>query len=231
MANVVDLTGQVFHRLTVLHRAPENSRHGKSRWVCRCQCGATVTVVSNCLRSGNTRSCGCWKREVSAESYRALGVKMGKLRRTHGHTTEYQTSPTYLSWCGMKLRCTKPSQRSYKDYGGRGITICDRWLNSFESFLEDMGERPPGMTLDRIDVDGNYELGNCRWATTKEQRANQHDDGRRRIEVDGVSRSIAEWAEVLGVGYTTIRARIEAGWPEALAVTAPKGTRYKPTNP
>jgi hypothetical protein len=115
------------------------------------------------LRSGDVRSCGCLQREIIA-----------RRNRTHGHSVRGAETPTYRSWKAMHTRCTNPNPSTWAHYGGRGIEICERW-RSFESFLEDMGERPEGTSIDRIDVDGNYEPGNCRWATPTEQRANRRD--------------------------------------------------------
>lgn len=153
------LVGQVFGRLAVLERY--GSSNGRVNWLCRCQCGKLHEAVSNALVSGHTQSCGCWRDERN----RATPVVHGHALRATGK------SPTYYSWQAMLLRCNNPVSKSYKDYGGRGITICDRW-HTFENFLADMGERPAKRTLDRIKVNGNYEPGNCRWATGKEQAMN-----------------------------------------------------------
>ena len=131
-----------------------------SRLLCRCECGTERIVLAQSLRSGISRSCSCLQREIAAQ------------RKTiHGHGGKW--TPTYRSWIAMKGRCHYPANASWQYYGGRGITVCDRWRDSFEAFLADLGERPEGKTLDRIDPDGDYEPGNCRWATPKEQRANQ----------------------------------------------------------
>jgi hypothetical protein len=129
-------------------------------WLCQCECGNTVVVNGNALRRGNTRSCGCLQKDEASLR-----------RRTHG----MKGTPTYRSWVAMKNRCTNPRQDNYGRYGARGIAVCDRWLGEggFDAFLYDMGERPEGTTLDRIDPDGNYEPANCRWATAEEQERNK----------------------------------------------------------
>ncbi len=150
-----DLAGQQFGRLTAIEVAVKKP---SVTWKCKCICGNTAEVRASYLKSGHTRSCGCLHLE-RAET----------LNRTHGMTD----TGTYRSWVAMRRRCTDKSYRDFHLYGGRGISVCERWMSSFENFLEDMGERPKGRTLDREDNDGNYEPGNCRWATPKEQRENR----------------------------------------------------------
>lgn len=166
MNSQLNETGNRYGRLIVLKRA-ENDRHGNNRWLCRCDCGTLRIVVGYNLRNGNTRSCGCLRREAGTNS------------RTHGMTG----TRIYKSWDMMIQRCTNPRCKDYYNYGGRGIQVCPRWRYSFENFLKDMGDMPEGLILDRINNDGHYELGNCRWATPKEQANNRRKRKFTRVEI------------------------------------------------
>lgn len=149
--NAIDLTGQRFGRLVVVEEAGRD-KQSKVMWQCKCDCDGTATVVSSNLKSGNTKSCGCLIEEAHTK---------------HGMCG----TPEYSSWEHMIQRCTNPSNNKYNDYGGRGITICERWKD-FANFFEDMGARPADHEIDRINNDGNYEPGNCRWTTRTKQCRN-----------------------------------------------------------
>ena len=166
MSKIHDLTGQKFGRLTVLSKSSKRGPHGEMFWKCLCDCGNLTEVRSDSLLGGSTKSCGCLRKEFSSNCHFKHG--MCKV-------------PTYFTWQSMIQRCENPKNRAFKNYGGRGIKICSRW-HKFENFLEDMGKKPSGMSLDRIDNDGSYELRNCRWATPHEQRINSRpiSTGRRR---------------------------------------------------
>jgi hypothetical protein len=161
----IDLVAQRFERWLVVGFSHIQS--GKAYWLCRCDCGNERAVGGDRLRNGKAKSCGCLNIETASS----------RLRK-HGHSAYANAGKStreYNSWVSMKQRCYNPLSAKFKDYGARGIKVCDRWLHSFANFLADMGLRPVGTTLDRIDSDGDYQPSNCRWATPLEQRHNRRD--------------------------------------------------------
>lgn len=181
----------------------------------RCACGAETEAFTYNAKSGHTSSCGCIRKSVtSARS------------TTHGHKPLDGPSRTYAAWVGMRQRCNNPSRADLKNYGGRGIYHCPRWIN-FEVFLADMGECPAGLTLDREDTQGHYYPSNCRWVTRAVQNLNKRNCVR--YEHDGKSQTLAEWARETGIGRVTLLKRIQRGVPMALALTT-RGYLSMPTN-
>lgn len=199
-----DLTGRVFGRLTILGQEVirGTSQH---RWRARCTCGNEGVYKASDLLKGNTRSCGCLKRDLVVAR-----------NTTHGLSRRAE----YCAWNHMKARCSAPEgHKDYEAYAGRGITVCERWKDDFTAFFEDMGPRPgKGYSIDRIDVNGNYEPGNCRWATATTQARNKRDSVW--IEFQGEHVSLQEWAERTGLDRKTIQWRLNQGWTVEKTLTS-----------
>lgn len=205
-----DLTGQRFGRLLVLGFVGSidvgDRPQRKTQWLCQCACGNHTIVTGGNLTTGTSNSCGCYKNERSSEN--------GKRNKTHG----MKGTPEYSAWRSMLDRCYCPKMDSFDRYGGRGIKVCERW-HKFENFFADMGYRPThGHSLDRIDNSGNYELGNCRWATLVEQQNNR--DCNRRFTHNGETHTVAEWSRIVNINYYTLYTRLcESGWTVKNALT------------
>jgi len=184
------LKGRKFNRLTVISEYGRSARND-ILWLCKCDCGKEVIQPTRKLKRGEVKSCGCYRNEC---------VKNRKT--THG----YSNTPTYRSWNSMIMRCVNKNNNQYYRYGSRNISVCDRWINSFENFLHDMGERPPGASLDRIDNNGNYEPSNCRWATAKQQQRNRNCN--LIFTYNGENRTLSEWCEILNMDSRKVRNKL-----------------------
>lgn len=200
----ISMEGKTYGRLTVLS-AVGRGKDGQVTWSCACSCGNTSIVGGGELRRGNTSSCGCLARELTS-----------KRSTKHGDTRRGQYSPEHRAWTSMLQRCRNETSSSYRDYGARGISVCDRW-SVYENFIADMGRKPASMfCIDRIDNDGNYEPGNCRWATRVQSENNKRSN--RRVSVYGLTMTVAEWARATGLSYATISQRVSDGWSPSRVV-------------
>ena len=205
MGRLLDLTGQRFGKLTVIEFAG-HAPNRKTLWKCKCDCGNETLVKTNALRSGATKSCGCLVPVASGDTHRKHGMSESRLYRT---------------WKNMKARCSNERVLCYPHYGGRGIAVCEEWQNSFEAFRDwalANGYRDD-LSIDRIDVNGDYCPGNCRWATIVEQNNNKRNN--RFITLCGSTKTVAEWSRVVGIASGTIIARLRKGWGEYEAVFTP----------
>jgi hypothetical protein len=202
--------GKKYSRLTVLELAYKKRRPSRPNkgweyyWLCLCDCGVKK-VIHGGLIGSQTFSCGCLRKEMSHTN-----------TRTHG----MWKTPTHTSWRAMRERCFLVNHADYPNYGGRGIKVCERWETSFENFLADMGLRPNKMSIERIDVDGDYAPENCRWATNKDQMNNRRNNVF--LEFDGSRLTIAQWAEKIGLKYSTLKERLARGWSVERALTKAK---------
>lgn len=209
MVTTSDKTGQVFGMLTVTSRGDDN-RFGNAMWNCICGCGAPRIVRCSFLTGGRTKSCGC-------------------LKIKHGHTRGGRSTPEYKAWESMRDRCSNADNAGYDKYGGRGISVCSRWSDSFSNFISDMGLRPSkSHSIDRIDNSLGYFPVNCKWATKQEQSDN------RRVTVwhtsGGVTKPQTQWCRDLGGSRHLVDRRLRMGWAEEQALTTPAGQRRTPTS-
>lgn len=197
----LDLTGQIFGNLVVVKRVEDHVTCGgqkKKMYLCKCSCGNMKVIQSASLRNGRTKSCGC--------------INLAKLkagRTTHG----MRKTRLYGEWAGMKTRCFNPNSQRFSDYGGRGITVCEEWKNDFKSFYDYVSQLPhfgeEGYSLDRINNDGNYEPGNVKWSTAKEQNFNQRRTAK--VEFNGEIHTLAEWSDIKGIPLRTLKYRYYHG--------------------
>lgn len=199
-----DITGQKFGRLLVLEYAGK-ANDGHSKWLCRCDCGTEKIIAIGSLMDGGTVSCGCYAREA-----------VGNRNRTHGKSR----IPLYSVWNDMKYRCENPHAYNYNNYGGRGIKLCDEW-HEFEPFYEwSMNNGyEKGLSIDRIDNSGDYEPDNCRWVDMKIQGRNRRTNVY--LTYNGETKSVPEWAEIVGISRRVIAERVRKGWSVEKALTTP----------
>lgn len=204
-----DLTGRKFNRLTVLERDCLHPRGHKQSvyWICVCECGEMTVVSSYSLTSNYTKSCGCLSRETSSKG-----------NSTHGMAE----TRIYGTWCRMKSRCANKNSKDYEYYGGRGVVVCKEWLHDFQAFYDwaMANGYQDGLTIDRIDVNGNYEPSNCRWVTMKIQNNNTRSN--HLITYKGKTQTMKQWSEETGINYDVIRDRInKLSWNAERALTTP----------
>jgi hypothetical protein len=207
--NFSDISGMIFSRWTVLRRG-ERTKHGTWDWICRCECGTERSVNGQSLRTGRSKSCGCFHKEV-----------MLKANVTHGMTH----TKVHRIWGAIKGRCHNQNNAAYQYYGGRGIVMCERWQNSFAEFYADMGDPPSDdASIDRINNSGNYEPGNCTWSTRHQQMRNT----RRNIYLTykGETMVRKDWADKLGLTDRSMRFRLENWKNEDEIFTSPRANRW-----
>ncbi len=193
----LDITGERYGRLTAIERVrTPGDRHTKWRFIC--DCGQETIAHLDAVRAGATQSCGCFR----VEKTRARSI-------THGHSIDRTDTPEISAWQHAKSRCFNPNDKKYPIYGGRGITMCPEWANDAAVFLAAMGPRPKGTTLDRIDVDGDYGPGNCRWATPRQQTNNRRTT--LHVEVEGRRLPMAEYARERGISYKALWSAVRGG--------------------
>lgn len=196
MRNVRDFAGKQINRWFVIRKLDERGAHGEVYWLCQCQCGTKRKVLSNTLALGTSKSCGCYSVDK--------GYKHGM-----------EGTPTYNCWAHMLTRCNNSNHKQYDRYGGRGIKVCKSW-HTFTNFYADMGEKPDGLSLDRIDNDGGYNKKNCRWATKRQQVGNQSRS--LRFEWNGKLRTLSDLAHEHGMNRRRVYQRLLAGWTLADAL-------------
>lgn len=222
----IEMVGKRFGRWTVIERASKEVKG--VYWLCRCDCGTERVVNGRMLRTGGSVSCGCYAREASSQ--RMKGLTPEEKKKFARYTHHQSDSRLYRIWWGMRERCYKSNKAEYKHYGGRGITICDEWLEDFMNFYNwaMANGYEDRLSIDRIDVNGNYCPENCRWATQKEQCNNTRQN--RFLRFNGETHTVKEWADIVGINVVTLRSRLRTGWSVELALTTPtlkRGETFK----
>ena len=212
MGKFIDLTGQKFGRLTVIKRV-ENAKDRHAHWLCKCECGNYKIICGRSLQKGVTLSCGCLISEITTKRSTKHGL----------HNTRI-----YSIYNDMKKRCYNKNNKSYENYGGRGIKICDEWLNKKNGFINFYNwainnNYKVDLTIDRINVNGNYEPSNCKWATIKEQANNRRSN--HLITYNGETHNITQWAGILNISYGALKKRIRNGWDIEKAFNTPQKNR------
>lgn len=206
MSNIKDISGQTFNRWTVIGYDYGSSKK-EARWVCKCACGDYKSVSGSSLRKKTSKSCGCLKGEIAS--------KIGKQTKTHGLSGHR----VYNLYQSMVNRCHSPNHISYKNYGAKGVRVCDRWLNSFESFIEDMGVPNPNDSIDRINNNLGYHPDNCRWVGKEKQNRNKSNNIK--LTFSGRTMNMADWAREINIGISTLYARYKAGWSDDRIISTP----------
>lgn len=207
MSKLIDLTGRVFDRLTVLNKT--KSKNNRTYWLCKCSCGELTEVEGQHLKRGRTRSCGCYYKETLKT--RSITHNMRKTRQ-------------YSIWANMISRCYNENVPAYTNYGGRGISVCEKW-RFFEGFWEDMQKGYSDvLTIDRIDNNRGYYKENCKWSTMREQDENKRSNIR--IKFNGKGQIAAKWAKELGINYGTLISRIARGWDSHKALSTPTKSAF-----
>lgn len=205
---LIDITGKKFNRLTVVEIS--HRHNSEIYWKCKCDCGTFTTVSSKGIRYGKTKSCGCFHRE-----------QVSKRTTTHGMTGTQE----YIAWYNIKARCYNKNHVSYANYGGRGIVICDRWLESFQNFFDDMGLKPSkAYTIERLDNSEPYSPENCKWATYTEQANNKRNN--HLVTIGNETKTTGQWAKVFNISPVTICSRVNRKWTLFDSITTPGDKRY-----
>lgn len=188
-----DLTGKKFGRWTAI--SPIKNKYGRFSWKCICDCGEVRTIGGTELSQGNSTSCGCLRKE-----------RFTKFATKHGYAVPGSVSKEYRVWCSMKRRCYSKKDKSYPRYGGRGITVCDRWKDSFQNFIDDMGDCPPKMSIERKNNSQGYSPKNCEWADAVAQANNKRNN--RIVTINGKAMTVAQWARSIGIKLGTAHMRL-----------------------